>query len=107
PPLIAVLSQELHCLLLFVSLIRLAPRSTLFPYTTLFRSYLVAAGDVQEDATVKRAGFVDLGSIKGNVGDQNYDVPADLDLSKYRAATIWCRRFGVNFGTAPLGASQM
>ena len=69
--------------------------------------YLVAAGDVQEDATVKRAGFVDLGSIKGNVGDQNYDVPTDLDLSKYRSATIWCRRFGVNFGTAPLGASQM
>ena len=69
--------------------------------------YLVAAGDVQDDATVKRAGFVDLGSIKGNVGDQNYDVPTDLDLSKYRAATIWCRRFAVNFGTAPLGASQM
>jgi len=69
--------------------------------------YLVAAGDVQEDATVKRAGFVDLGSIKGNVGDQNYDVPTDLDLSKYRSATIWCRRFGVNFGTAPLGGSQM
>jgi len=69
--------------------------------------YLVAASDVQEDATVKRAGFVDLGSIKGNVGDQNYDVPTDLDLSKYRAATIWCRRFAVNFGTAPLGVSQM
>ncbi len=69
--------------------------------------YLVAAQDVQEDATVSKAGFVDLGSIKGNVGDQNYDVPADLDLSKYRAATIWCRRFSVNFGTAPLGASPM
>jgi len=69
--------------------------------------YLVAAGDVQEDATVKRAGFVDLGSIKGNVGDQNYDVPAEVDLAKYRSATIWCRRFSVNFGTAPLGAAQM
>lgn len=68
--------------------------------------YLVAAGDVQEDAIVKRAGFVDLGSIKGNVGDQNYDVPADLDLSKYRAATVWCRRFSVNFGTAPLAVAQ-
>jgi hypothetical protein len=55
---------------------------------------------------VQTAGFVDLGSIKGNVGDQNYDVPADLDLSKYRAATIWCRRFSVNFGTAPLVAIQ-
>src|SRR5207247_1091996 len=48
--------------------------------------YLVAAADVQQDATVKTAGFVDLGSIKGNRGDQNYDVPADVDLAKYRAA---------------------
>src|SRR2546430_2314848 len=69
--------------------------------------YLVAAGDVQEDATARRAGFVALGSIRGNVGNQTSAAPADLDLSKYRAATIWCRRFGVNFGTAPLGASQM
>ncbi len=68
--------------------------------------YLVAAGDVQDNATVKTEGFVDLGSIKGNVGDQNYDVPADLDLAKYRAVTIWCRRFAVNFGTAPLAAAQ-
>ena len=68
--------------------------------------YLVAAGDVQDDAAVKTAGFVDLGSMKGNVGDQNYDVPADLDLAKYRSATIWCRRFSVNFGTAPLAAAQ-
>ncbi len=69
--------------------------------------YLVAAGDVQDNATVKTAGFVDLGSIKGNVGDQNYDVPADVDLGKYRAVTIWCRRFAVNFGTAPLAAAQL
>jgi len=69
--------------------------------------YLVAAGDVQDNATVKTAGFVDLGSIKGNVGDQNYDVPADVDLAKYRAVTIWCRRFAVNFGTAPLAAAQL
>jgi hypothetical protein len=41
--------------------------------------------------------------MKGNIGDQNYDVPADVDLTRYRAVTIWCRRFGVNFGTAPLG----
>jgi hypothetical protein len=64
--------------------------------------YLVAAQDATDNATVKTAGFVDLGSIKGNEGDQNYDVPADLDLNKYRAVTIWCARFSVNFGTAPL-----
>jgi hypothetical protein len=66
------------------------------------RVYLVAAADVNDDATVKRAGFVELGKLKGNKGDQNYDVPASVDLSKYRAVTIWCARFNVNFGTAPL-----
>jgi hypothetical protein len=57
---------------------------------------------VNDNATVTTAGFVDLGSLKGNIGDQNYEVPSNVDLSKYRAATIWCKRFSVNFGTAPL-----
>jgi len=64
--------------------------------------YLVAANDVTDNDTVKRVGFLQLGPIKGNEGDQNYDLPADADLTKYRAATIWCERFSVNFGTAPL-----
>src|SRR5213593_3863542 len=68
--------------------------------------YLVAAPDAKDDATVKKAGFVDLGSMKGNTGDQNYDVPATLDLATYQAVTIWCARFNVNFGTAPLMASN-
>jgi hypothetical protein len=66
------------------------------------RVYLIAASDATDDETVKKAGFVELGKLKGTEGDQNYDIPADLDLGKYRAATIWCRRFSVNFGTAPL-----
>jgi hypothetical protein len=64
--------------------------------------YLVAANDVTRNETVTKAGFVNLGPMKGNIGDQNYDVPADLDLGQYRAVSIWCRRFSVNFGTAPL-----
>jgi Electron transfer DM13 len=68
--------------------------------------YLVAAGDATDSETVKKAGFVDLGSIKGNIGDQNYDVPSDIDLNKYRAVTIWCARFNVNFGTAPLSVQS-
>ncbi|GJG86718.1 hypothetical protein tb265_18990 [Gemmatimonadetes bacterium T265] len=67
---------------------------------------LVAAPDVADDATVKRAGYVELGGIKGNRGDQNYDVPASTDLAKYRTATIWCERFSANFGSAPLTASR-
>ena len=68
--------------------------------------YLVAASDAKDDATVKQARFIDLGSIKGNIGDQNYDLPAGVDLSRYRAVTVWCKRFGVNFATAPLASAK-
>ena len=70
------------------------------------RVYLVAAGDVQSEDAAKQAGFVDLGALKGNIGDQNYDVPAGLDLNRYRAVSIWCRRFSVNFGAAPLAETM-
>jgi hypothetical protein len=68
--------------------------------------YLVQANDVKDNATVKNSHFIDLGSIKGTKGDQNYDVPADVDLNTHKAVTIWCKRFGVNFGTAPLAPQQ-
>src|SRR5438874_2429130 len=64
--------------------------------------YLVAANDASDSEAVKKAGFVEVGALKGNIGDQNYELPSDLDLSKYRAVTIWCKRFGVNFATAAL-----
>lgn len=69
------------------------------------RVYLVAAADAMDNGTVTDAGFIELGPLKGNIGDQNYDVPATVDLAKYRTVTIWCKRFGVNFGSAPLAAS--
>ncbi len=46
--------------------------------------------------------FVDLGPLKGNIGNQNYVVPGDIDLDKYRSVVIWCRRFTTPFGAAPL-----
>lgn len=69
--------------------------------------YLVASDDAKDNDTVTRAGFIDVGSLKGNIGDQNYDLPANADLAKYRAVTIWCKRFSVNFGTAPLMNDSM
>jgi len=68
--------------------------------------YLVAAEVAKDNATVKQAGFIDLGSLKGNKGDQNYEVPADVDLNKYKSVSIWCARFGVNFGAATLGSEK-
>jgi hypothetical protein len=64
--------------------------------------YLVAAEVAKDNETVKQAGFIDLGSLKGNKGDQNYEVPATVDLSQYKSVSIWCARFGVNFGAATL-----
>ncbi len=57
-----------------------------------------AAGDFDDD-------FVDLGDLKGNVGAQNYEIPAGLDLDHYSTVAIWCVRFGVVFGAAELIAS--
>lgn len=47
---------------------------------------------------------VDLGALRANNGNQNYAIPADVDLSKYRSVVIWCRRFTVGFGAAPISA---
>jgi hypothetical protein len=64
--------------------------------------FLGKAADAVDSDTVKAAGYLDLGSLKGNIGDQNYEIPADANLAEYRSVTIWCNRFNVNFGTAPL-----
>jgi hypothetical protein len=64
--------------------------------------YLVAADDAKDSKSVLRADIIDLGPIKGNIGDQNYALGSDLDLSKYRAVSIWCKRFSLNFGAASL-----
>lgn len=66
--------------------------------------YLVAAAMANDNESVNNADIVDLGSMKGNKGDQNYDVPAAVDLNKFKSVSIWCARFGVNFGAASLAA---
>jgi hypothetical protein len=69
--------------------------------------YMVAADDAKDASAVEQAGFVDLGVLKGNIGDQNYTLGSDLDLGKYRAVSIWCKRFSVNFGAAPLRPAEV
>ena len=46
--------------------------------------------------------YVDLGALKGNVGDSNYLIADGVDLSGFRTVVIWCRRFTVGFGVAPI-----
>lgn len=47
--------------------------------------------------------YVDLGSLKGNIGDQNYEIPAEVDLSQIDQVLIYCVPFSVLFAGAPLG----
>ena len=46
--------------------------------------------------------LVDLGPLKGNIGNSNYEIPTSVDLGDFVTAVIWCRRFSVGFGVAPL-----
>jgi Electron transfer DM13 len=64
--------------------------------------YAVAADDANDNDTVLEAGFLNLGQLKGNQGNQTYELPADFDPSTYRSISVWCQRFSVNFATAPL-----
>jgi hypothetical protein len=45
---------------------------------------------------------VELGTLKGNQGDQNYDLPGNVDLNQYQAVAIYCERFHAIFGVARL-----
>ncbi|GJM15042.1 MAG: hypothetical protein DHS20C13_03690 [Thermodesulfobacteriota bacterium] len=64
--------------------------------------YLVSAPDPMDSKTVKESEIYELGPIKGNVGNQNYDLGPDVDLDKFKSVVIWCKRFGVNFAVAQL-----
>ncbi len=46
--------------------------------------------------------YVNLGGLQGNLGNQNYEIPTDTDLTRYRSLVIWCDRFDSAFGAAPL-----
>ena len=60
-----------------------------------FEGWFVAGG----------APYLDLGPIKGNLGDQLYEIPADADLGRYRSVSLWCVQFAVSFGAAQLVAA--
>lgn len=64
--------------------------------------YLVPTDPVPGSIGVEIPGSIDLGMLKGNMGDQNYEIPAELDLSQFKSVVIWCQPFRVPFIAAPL-----
>jgi hypothetical protein len=65
------------------------------------RVYL-SASDANGDSGAFDDDFVDLGVLKGNIGDQNYEIPPDVDLSVYDTVVVWCVRFSTPFTAADL-----
>lgn len=66
--------------------------------------YLAEHPDPQSAADVLE-GFLKLGDLKGNVGSQNYPLPAGTDVSNFGSVVIWCELFDVLFSPAALVAS--
>lgn len=66
---------------------------------------VLARGDDQnlkQEIVKGQLDSIELGALKGNQGDQNYDLPQSVDLQKYDAAVIYCERFHAVFGVAKL-----
>ena len=59
--------------------------------------YLVKPGS-------KTADGINLGELKSNLGNQNYEVPNNIDLSEYSKVVIWCKAFNADFGFAELSS---
>ncbi|NJM06844.1 hypothetical protein HC891_12645 [Candidatus Gracilibacteria bacterium] len=56
----------------------------------------------RSNAELMGEGYVELGRLKGNTGNQNYELPADLDISAFKSVTIYCKAFSVMFSSATL-----
>ena len=65
--------------------------------------YLTSAEKVNSNGDVTAGKYIDLGSLKGNIGNQNYAIPQSANLNDFHSVSIWCARFQVNFGAAQLG----
>lgn len=64
--------------------------------------YVFKAKDANDAASLKDVEYVSLGRLKSETGDQEYEVPASLNLEQFQAVSIWCEEFTVNFSVAPL-----
>ena len=57
---------------------------------------------LRQDVATGRLDSVELGPLKGNAGDQTYNLPASVDFDRYNTVLIYCERLHVVFGAAKL-----
>ena len=63
---------------------------------------LSASPLVDDQNAYSEVEYVSLGDLKGNKGNQNYEVPADVNIGDYQTVAIWCRRFNYTFNAADI-----
>ncbi len=63
----------------------------------------LSSSDNPDRDGLRNTEWLQLEALKGNQGNQNYALPAELDLAQYRSVVIWCRAFDIVFGYAVLG----
>ncbi len=68
--------------------------------------WLSAHPDPERSGDVSDNEWVSLGQLKGNVGDQAYQVPDGTDIAAFKSVVIWCEQFGVLFSPAALGPAS-
>lgn len=68
--------------------------------------WLTTADAPQNSSDVTNAEWLSLGALKGNVGNQNYEIPADVDIASFNNVVIWCRAFSVLFAAADFEAAE-
>ena len=66
------------------------------------RVLLAESGDPMTREELQSGGYTHLAKLKGNIGNQNYEIPADIDLSEQNSVIIYCMPFHVLFSVAPL-----
>ncbi|MGQ0550737.1 MAG: DM13 domain-containing protein [Armatimonadota bacterium] len=64
--------------------------------------YLSGHSSPRNRAQLHDGGAFEIGLLKGNIGNQNYELPATVDPTKYRSVVIYCKRFSVLFASAEL-----
>ncbi|OLD49432.1 MAG: hypothetical protein AUI83_12230 [Armatimonadetes bacterium 13_1_40CM_3_65_7] len=64
--------------------------------------YLSGHPSPRTSAQLHEGGAFEVAQLKGNIGNQNYELPAGLDVSSVKSVTIYCKRFSVLFGSAQL-----
>lgn len=70
------------------------------------RLLLSAHPDPEDRDDLGAAGYTEVARLKGNVGSQNYALPAGLDVEAAHSVVIYCKPFHVVFSVAPLSTVE-